>query len=242
MPSLAWIPDDAPADTFPPVSTAFDEPNGLLCAGGDLSPERLVAAYQRGIFPWFSEDEPILWWSPNPRTLFSTTSFHVSRSMQRVLKKHPYRLSVDENFPAVIQACAKPRPNGGGTWITKNMQIAYINLHQHGHAHSCEVWEGDELVGGIYGVAVGAAFCAESMFSRRSNTSKLALWTLLQQLERWGFELFDCQLWNEHLGSLGAFDVPREVFAEVLSLAVNKQTLQKTWQLDPDLVHNQSHE
>lgn len=242
MPSLAWLPDNAPADSFPPVSEAFDEPNGLLCAGGDLSPERLVAAYQRGIFPWFSEDEPILWWAPNPRTLFTADSFHVSRSMQRVLKKHPYRLSINENFPAVIQACAKPRPDSGGTWITDDMQAAYINLHQHGNAHSCEVWEDDELVGGIYGIGVGAAFCAESMFSRRSNTSKLALWTLLQQLQRWEFRLFDCQLWNDHLGSLGAFDLPREVFVEKLTQAVQQTTQQKIWQLDPDLVHNQSHE
>lgn len=242
MPSLAWIPDDAPADTFPPVDQAFDEPNGLLCAGGDLSPERLVAAYSRGIFPWFSDDEPILWWSPSPRTLLSAEQFHVSRSMRRVLQQHPYRLSIDENFAAVIQACAAPRPNSGGTWITEDMQAAYIALHEHGYAHSCEVWDGEELVGGIYGVAVGGAFCAESMFSRRSNTSKLALWTLLQQLQRWDFRLFDCQLWNQHLDSLGAFEVERDEFMPQLSQAIQLPDHEKTWEIDRDLVHNQRHE
>lgn len=240
MPSLVWIQEDAPADSFPPVANALEQPNGLLCAGGDLSPERLLQAYQQGIFPWYGEDEPLLWWSPNPRTLISTDSFHVSRSMQRFLKQHPYRLSLNEDFAGTITACAAPRAQSPETWITDEMRDAYIALHQLGHAHALEVWEQDELVGGIYGVAVGGAFCGESMFSRRTNTSKLALWTLLQHLKRQDFSVFDCQLWNDHLASLGAYEVSRADYIQQLSQAQHTKPC-KNWQLDSDLVHNLSH-
>lgn len=244
MPSLVWIPEDAPADSFPPAAQALEQPNGLLCAGGDLSLERLITAYQQGIFPWYGEDEPLLWWSPNPRTLISCESFHLSRSMRRFLKQHPYRLSIDENFSAVIQACAAPRATSPETWIVAEMHEAYCALHEAGYAHSLEVWQDNDLVGGIYGVNVGAAFCGESMFSRRTNTSKLALWSLLQQLKRWQIELFDCQLWNQHLGSLGAYEVSREDYLQQLAQAQqqpSKQPKPTSWRLDADLVHNQSH-
>jgi leucyl/phenylalanyl-tRNA--protein transferase len=240
LPSLVWIPEDAPVDSFPPAAQALEQPNGLLCAGGDLSAPRLLQAYRQGIFPWYGEDEPLLWWSPNPRTLISTESFHLSRSMQRFLKQHPYTLSIDRDFHAVIDACAAPRASSPETWITEEMREAYSALHYHGYAHSLEVWENEELVGGIYGVNVGAAFCGESMFSRRSNTSKLALWTLLQQLQRWQFSLFDCQLWNDHLASLGAFEVSREDYLNQLKTAQQIQP-SANWQLDTDLVHNQNH-
>lgn len=238
MPSLVWIPEDAPADSFPPVAQALVQPNGLLCAGGDLSVERLITAYQQGIFPWYGEDEPLLWWSPNPRTLISTDSFHVSRSMRRFLKQHPYRISIDQAFAETISACAAPRAQSAETWITDEMRDAYIALHTAGHAHSLEIWEDNELVGGIYGVAVGGAFCGESMFSRRTNTSKLALWTLLQQLNRWGFTVFDCQLWNDHLASLGAYELNRDDYIQQLKHASQTKS-PKNWQLDHDLVHNQ---
>ena len=234
MPSLVWIPEDSPADSFPPADTALEQPNGLLCAGGDLSAPRLLHAYRQGIFPWYGDDEPLLWWSPDPRTLIDTDSFHVSRSMQRFLNKHPYTLSIDRDFMAVINACAAPRATSPGTWITPEMREAYSALHYHGYAHSLEVWENDELVGGIYGVSVGAAFCGESMFSRRSNTSKLALWTLLQQLQRWGFTLFDCQLWNDHLASLGAYETSRHDYLARLNTAT-QLTPNANWQLDTDL-------
>ena len=240
MPSLVWIPEDSPADSFPPVTQALEQPNGLLCAGGDLSVARLIEAYSQGIFPWYGEDEPLLWWSPNPRTVIESQSFHLSRSMQRFLKQHPYSLSIDKDFDAVINACAAPRASSPETWILEEMREAYNALHQAGQAHSLEVWEGGELVGGIYGVAAGAAFCGESMFSRRSNTSKLALWTLLQQLKRWGFSLFDCQLWNDHLGSLGAYEVPRDQYLQALQVARQSPTT-ANWRLDADLMHNQSH-
>ncbi len=240
MPSLVWIPEDSPADSFPPAAQALEQPNGLLCAGGDLSAPRLLQAYRQGIFPWYGEDEPLLWWSPNPRTLISSESFHLSRSMQRFLKQHPYTLSIDRDFHAVTDACAAPRASSPETWITAEMREAYSALHYHGYAHSLEVWENEELVGGIYGVNVGAAFCGESMFSRRSNTSKLALWTLLQQLQRWQFSLFDCQLWNDHLASLGAYEVSRDHYLQQLQRA-QQSHVTANWQLDDDLVHNQSH-
>jgi leucyl/phenylalanyl-tRNA---protein transferase len=203
-------------DGFPDPSEALAEPNGLLAFGGDLSPERLLAAYSRGIFPWFSEDEPILWWSPDPRCVFRTDDMHVSRSLRRQLARTPWKVTVDRAFTQVMRACAAPRENQQGTWITEDMIEAYSALHALGHAHSVEVWDGDELVGGIYGLAVGRLFCGESMFSRRSGGSKVALVGLCRLLRQWDFPLLDAQVTNPHLLSLGAVEMSRGDFLKTI--------------------------
>lgn len=200
-------------DTFPPLDLALDEPNGLLCAGGDLSPQRIVQAYMRGIFPWFSKDEPILWWSPDPRMTLVPAEFKLSRSLHRTLRKSRYRVRLDNNFPAVIHACAKARRKGqAGTWITAEMQAAYIRLHELGYAHSVETWVDDALVGGLYGLAIGKMFYGESMFSHAADASKIALAHLARYLHAQGFGLIDCQMNTPHLASLGAREIPRSVF------------------------------
>lgn len=212
MMKLRWLePDEL---TFPPVSEALAEPNGLLAVGGDLSPERLLLAYQQGIFPWYEEGQPLLWWSPDPRTVVAPDGVHLSRSMRRFLRKSDFTVTFDHDFPAVIRACAEPRDYTDDTWITPAMQRAYIELHRRGHAHSVEVWQNGELVGGLYGVALGRMFFGESMFSRRSNASKTALLALACHLRRLGFELIDCQMPTDHLHSLGAMNVPRERFLQ----------------------------
>lgn len=197
---------------FPPAEQALPNPNGLLAVGGDLSVERLLIAYRQGIFPWYEEGQPLLWWSPDPRTVLAPGSIHASRSMRRFLRRSELRVSFDQAFAEVIAACAAPREYTDATWITPDMQQAYINLHQLGHAHSVEVWEGDQLVGGLYGVALGRMFFGESMFSRRSNASKTALLALGAVLRRLGCELIDCQMPTEHLSSMGAREVPRVEF------------------------------
>jgi len=197
---------------FPDPSSALSEPNGLLAFGGDLSPERLLAAYGRGIFPWFGEQEPILWWSPDPRCVFRTEALRVNRSLRRQLRGKPWRVSVDRAFEAVIRACAAPREGHAGTWILPGMIDAYTQLHRLGHAHSVEVWDGTRLLGGIYGVAVGRLFCGESMFSAESGGSKLALAALAGLLRQWGWPLIDAQVANAHTLGLGAEEIPRERF------------------------------
>lgn len=199
-------------ERFPDPRTALTEPNGLLALGGDLSPARLVAAYAQGIFPWYGEDEPILWWSPDPRCVFRTDALHINRSLRRQLRGKAWHVSVDRDFPAVIRACAAPRADHGGTWIVPAMVDAYIALHELGHAHSVEVWDGARLVGGIYGVAVGQLFCGESMFSGESGGSKLALMALADLLRQWGWPLLDSQVANPHTLSLGAWEIPRETY------------------------------
>jgi leucyl/phenylalanyl-tRNA--protein transferase len=201
---------------FPPPEQALAEPNGLLAVGGDLSPERLLAAYRHGIFPWFGEGEPILWWSPNPRCVFRTDAMHVGRSLQRQLRRSDWTITADRAFTEVMHACAAPRTDGHGTWIGAEMIAAYTRLHRLGHAHSVEVWDGDALVGGIYGVAVGGMFSGESMFSRASGGSKVALLALAAALRQWGFPLLDAQVPNPHLASLGAIELPRREFLHQL--------------------------
>ena len=203
--------------SFPPLHKAMREPNGLLAAGGDLSPERLIAAYRHGCFPWYEEGQPILWWSPDPRTVMFAQQLHISRSLAKVIRQQRYRVSFDHNFADVIQACAAPRSYASGTWITDNMQAAYIELHQRGLAHSVEVWEGDALVGGLYGLAMGQLFFGESMFSRADNASKVGFATLVAHLHKTGFKLIDCQMPTEHLLSLGATSISREEFARYLA-------------------------
>lgn len=192
---------------FPSPEAALREPNGLLALGGDLSPARLLMAYQRGIFPWFSPGDPILWWSPDPRAVLWPNAFHLSRSMKRFHKSSPYRVTINHAFDLVITACAQERTEG--TWITSDIVLAYHRLHELGHAHSIEVWDGDELVGGMYGVSQGALFCGESMFSRRENASKTALLVFCDEFARHGGKLIDCQVLNNHTASLGALEIPR---------------------------------
>ncbi|MFK2876450.1 leucyl/phenylalanyl-tRNA--protein transferase [Rhodanobacter hydrolyticus] len=206
---LPRLDSDSPA-RFPAPDTALIEPNGLLAFGGDLSSARLLAAYSQGIFPWYGEGEPILWWSPDPRCVFRTEALCTNRSLRRQLRGKSWRISVDEAFDAVIRACAAPRGEHGGTWIIPEMMAAYSTLHRLGHAHSVEVWDGTRLVGGVYGVAVGRLFCGESMFSVESGGSKLALVALAALLRQWGWPLIDAQVANAHTLSLGAEEMPRE--------------------------------
>lgn len=214
---------------FPPLSKAMREPNGLLAAGGDLSPERLIQAYRHGCFPWFEEGQPILWWSPDPRTVLLPAEVHVSRSLRKVLRQGRFRVTFDQDFAAVIAECAGPRNYTDGTWITDDMQRAYLALHEQGHAHSVEVWDGDALVGGLYGLAMGRLFFGESMFSRADNASKVGFVTLVEHLQQAGFVLIDCQMPTDHLHSLGARSIPREVFAGYLSQYLD-QPNSATWQ------------
>ncbi len=216
MISLHWLDIDSSSD-FPPVELALTEPDGLLAAGGDLSAERLLKAYQHGIFPWYSEDEPILWWSPNPRFVLYPEQLKVSRSLKKSIRNNPYRVTMDTAFDQVIEQCSRqPRRGQAGTWISDEMLEAYQRMHRLGHAHSVEVWQDDELVGGLYGMHVGPVFCGESMFSQRSNTSKIALYHLCQFLIRQGFVLIDSQVYTEHLESLGAVMIPREEYTKTL--------------------------
>ena len=206
------IPFLGSTDPFPPVEQALDEPDGLLAAGADLTPGRLIDAYSHGIFPWFNDGDPILWWSPDPRTVLAPHDFHVSHSLRKRLKQRQFTVTADTAFAAVLDECAAPRPDDGGTWLTPPMKAAYLALHEQGHAHSVEVWMEGALAGGIYGVALGQMFFGESMFSRRTDGSKIALACLATQLGRWGFPWIDCQLETEHLLSLGAVAVPRRRF------------------------------
>jgi leucyl/phenylalanyl-tRNA--protein transferase len=209
--------DSAKPEHFPDPRKALGEPNGLLAFGGDLSPRRLLAAYAQGIFPWFNEDEPLLWWSPDPRCVFHTAALRVNRSLRRRLAEVSWRVTVDHAFRDVVEACAAPRPGQAGTWIVPAMVDAYANLHTLGHAHSVEVWDGKRLVGGIYGIAVGRLFCGESMFSRQSGGSHTALVALAQLLRRWDFPLIDAQVTNPHLLQLGAAEYPRAQFLRMVA-------------------------
>ncbi|WAC44220.1 leucyl/phenylalanyl-tRNA--protein transferase [Pseudomonas sp. SL4(2022)] len=212
---LTWLQRESL--DFPPLNSALREPNGLLAAGGDLHPERLIKAYRHGCFPWFQDGQPILWWSPDPRTILLPDELHISRSLAKVLRQGRYQVSFDQAFTDVIRACAAPRTYAAETWITSPMQDAYLELHRRGIAHSVEVWRGNELVGGLYGLAMGQLFFGESMFSRADNASKVGFVTLVEHLKRWGFVLIDCQMPTEHLLSLGAQTISRAAFTGYLS-------------------------
>ncbi len=215
---LPWL---TAAHEFPPLATALSEPNGLLAVGGDLAPERLLAAYRRGIFPWYSPGEPILWWSPDPRMVLFPAEFKVSRSLGRTLRRGGYEVRLDTAFARVIAACAQtPRRGQHGTWIVPEMQAAYRRLHELGLAHSVETWVDGELVGGLYGIALGRMFYGESMFSWRSDASKIAVAHLAAYLERLGFGMVDCQMHTTHLASLGAREIPRDDFIARLDALV----------------------
>lgn len=212
------------ARQFPPPSQALDEPNGLLAFGGDLSVERLILAYRNGIFPWFSEDEPILWWSPNPRGIMEIDEFHCSRSLTKTLKRNSFTVTLNHDFEQVIQACANVPRGQSGTWITESMCQAYISLHRSGHAHSIEIWqENDELVGGLYGVLVGRVFCGESMFHTTSNASKVAYYFLVELAKQSDLAFIDCQMLNPHLASLGCKEISRHDFLVRLRNSVEGQ-------------------
>jgi leucyl/phenylalanyl-tRNA--protein transferase len=212
MSKPVWLSaDDTPA-AFPSASDALDEPNGLLAVGGSLDPDWLLAAYPRGIFPWYEEGQPILWWSPNPRAILRPSGLHISRRLRRTRRKSTLTFTADCAFDAVVQSCAAPRRHSSGTWITPQMAAAYRNLHALGWAHSFEAWRGDNLVGGIYGVAIGAVFFGESMFSAETDASKLTLVSAVEFLQARGVRLIDCQVWSSHLRSLGANVLPRPDF------------------------------
>ncbi len=212
---------------FPPVEHAVE--SGLLAVGGDLSPERLLAAYREGIFPWYSEGEPLLWWSPDPRFVLFPDELRISRSMRQFLKKESLRITFDLAFPEVIAACRKPRPGQDGTWITKEMEEAYITLHHLGYAHSVEVRQEGTLTGGLYGVSLGRVFFGESMFSTRANASKAALITLVSRLKELHFDLIDCQVETPHLGSLGARFIPPREFNALLKESLRHETFRGNW-------------
>ncbi|WP_346765543.1 leucyl/phenylalanyl-tRNA--protein transferase [Thioalkalivibrio sp. XN8] len=219
--ALHWLGPAGSPIMFPPPAAALAEPNGLLAAGGDLAPERVLAAYRHGIFPWYEEGQPILWWSPDPRTVILPAELHVSRRFRRELRRRPFEASFDTDFAAVVRGCARLDEPLAGTWITPDMMAAYQRLHELGHAHSLEIWQAGRLVGGLYGVALGRAFFAESMYSRVSNASKAALAHLAGVLGANGFRLIDCQLPSAHLARLGARELPRRQFLALLREAVD---------------------
>jgi leucyl/phenylalanyl-tRNA---protein transferase len=213
---LTWLSPDDPPERFPPLERALRDPPGLLAAGGDLTPERLMAAYARGIFPWYAAGQPVLWWSPDPREVLLPRQFHCSRSLARSLGTRGFMLYADRDFPAVVAACAAPRAASPGTWITAEMQRAYCHLHERGHAHSYEIWRAGRLVGGLYGVRLGRVFFGESMFSRESDASKAALAALAEHSAAQNIELIDCQLASAHLRSLGSRPMRRREFLSYL--------------------------
>ena len=218
-PPLRWIDPGDPPEAFPDPSRALSDPDGLLAVGGDLSPARLLYAYRHGIFPWYHGEQPILWWSPDPRAVLFPRDVHISRSLRRRMNAGGYRLSFDTAFDEVMSACGGPRANQpeGGTWITPAMQAAYAGLHRLGHAHSVEIWMDGELAGGLYGIALGHVFFGESMFSRRTDASKLTLVHLARQLDAWGYRLIDCQVHSDHIQSMGSVLIPRAAFLRLLA-------------------------
>lgn len=224
---IPWL--DTPVE-FPPVEEALQEPNGLLAAGGDLSPHTLLAAYQHGIFPWYQSPDPILWWAPNPRCVVFPERLHVSRSMARLLRKNPWQIRCNTAFSTVMRACAMPRDYTDDTWINENLIAAYTALHHAGYAHSVEVWQHDKLVGGLYGVALGRVFFGESMFSLLSNTSKYAFIHLVRTLQQAEFALIDCQVASNHLHSLGAENISGEQFQQILQQNIPQTPLFSPWE------------
>ena len=216
-------------DPFPPVDKAFELPNGLLCAGADLSPERLIDAYRQGIFPWFSEGDPILWWSPDPRMVLVPEELKVSRSLRKSVRRGIYDVRTDTAFRSVIEECAGPRDGRAGTWIVPEMIEAYTRLHELGFAHSVESWQDGELVGGLYGIALAPVFFGESMFARATDASKVALVHLVEALQARGYRLIDCQQATTHLASLGAREIPRQAFAKFLEDSIQYPPIGERW-------------
>jgi leucyl/phenylalanyl-tRNA--protein transferase len=221
---IPWLRPDDPPQAFPPVTAALDDPNGLLCAGGDLSPARLLEAYRRGIFPWYASGQPILWWSPDPRAVLLPADFRVSRSLGKAVRNRGFVTRVDTAFDEVVTQCGAASLRPEGTWITPAMQASYRTLHDLGYAHSVETWHGDRLVGGLYGVALGRVFFGESMFSHERDASKVALKRLVDEVGARDYELIDCQVESAHLASLGARALGRADFVRRLSEAISELT------------------
>lgn len=228
MPLTLLDPGD-PGQAFPPLTKALCEPNGLLAVGGCLSPQRIVTAYRNGVFPWFNPGEPILWWSPDPRSVLFPDKLHVSRRLAKTLRKSLFSICYDSAFTTVMDACAAPRTQESGTWITLEMKHAYHSLHRLGIAHSVEAWRDGELVGGLYGLAIGQVFFGESMFHRQTDASKVAFVHLLGDLQRWGYQLIDCQVSSQHLTSLGAEEINRSEFARQLAILCNQPPSPDAW-------------
>ena len=228
-PQLTFIRREDPPQSFPPIANALTEPDGLLAVGGDLSEERLLYAYRQGIFPWFGEGEPILWWSPDPRCILRPERYHLSRSSGRALRRSNFTVSFNAAFDRVVDTCAEPRPDQPGTWITRQMKSAYSALHRSGWAHSVEVWDDGALAGGIYGISIGQVFFGESMFSRRSNGSKAALLALCKTLQQRGYGLLDCQVGNPHLFRMGGLQIGREAFEEWLEHLAQQPGVTGSW-------------
>lgn len=217
MPSIIWLAPEDPPDCFPPVERALAEPDGLLAAGGDLSMQRLLAAYRRGIFPWYSQGQPILWWSPDPRAVLEPGDFKRSRSLDKSIRNRGFEVRFDSAFAEVLNGCGSTALRPQGTWISPEMIAAYSRLHEAGYAHSAETWRDGRLVGGLYGVAFGRMFCGESMFSLERDASKVALSRLCEELQARGYDLVDCQMTTPHLLSLGARTIPRREYVERLA-------------------------
>ena len=238
---LHWLDPRDPRQPFPPANGAMRDPNGLLAIGGDLSCTRLLRAYAQGIFPWYNPDEPILWWCPDPRAVLAPAQFHTSRSLARRLRKPDVAVTLNRAFGAVLEACAEPRARGRGTWLGQEMKLAYLDLHERGHAQSVEVWRGGELVGGIYGVSMGRVFFGESMFSRVDDASKIAMHFLCRQLAAWNYELLDCQIASSHLARLGATEIPREQFIQRLRTAIGSGGREGRWRFDIEVPASPEH-
>jgi leucyl/phenylalanyl-tRNA--protein transferase len=218
-----------PNQDFPPIETALSNPDGLLAVGGCLSSQRLINAYQQGIFPWYSSGEPILWWSPDPRLVLFPENLNVSRSLKKTMRKGHFTVTYDQAFAQVMQYCASPREKETGTWISEDIFQAYVRLHQQGIAHSCEVWMEGELVGGLYGIAIGQVFFGESMFHKKTDASKIAFCSLTHQLSEWGYKLIDCQVHTDHLCSLGAEEIDRQAFSDLLNQYCLVQPNDSAW-------------
>ncbi len=231
-PTLYWLDARDDNQPFPDVSLALQEPNGLLAVGGNLAPQRLMHAYKSGVFPWYNDGQPILWWSPNPRAVLFPHQLHISRSLRKSLRSGVFTVSFDRAFAAVISACQAARPGASGTWITSEIKEAYCAMHHLGHAHSVECWQEGELVGGLYGLAFGQVFFGESMFSRVTNASKIAFAHAVIQLQTWGFKLIDCQVQSKHLQSLGAEDIDRGDFIELLRSYCDRPDHPLPWVFD----------
>ena len=223
---IPWLESD---DPFPPLAQALREPNGLLAAGGTLDAERLLSAYRSGIFPWYGEDQPVLWWSPDPRMVLFPEEFRLPRSLAKRMRRGDHEIRIDTAFEAVMRACAAPRGDGAGTWITGEMISAYCTLHRMGHAHSVETWIGGELAGGLYGIALGRMFYGESMFTRVADASKIALASLVRRLQSRQFGMIDCQMNTAHLARFGAREIPRDDFSRRLAELVNCPAPADVW-------------
>jgi len=229
---IPWLERD---DPFPPTSKALKQPNGLLAAGADLTPERLIEAYSLGIFPWFNADEPVLWWSPDPRMVLFPAELKVARSLKKALRNRPYEVRLDTAFSQVMQGCAQPREGQSGTWISPMMTDAYTRLHEMGVAHSAETWIDGRLAGGLYGVALGRMFYGESMFADVTDASKIAFVHMVWQLKRWGFGMIDCQMKTAHLETFGAREIRRSDFMRHVSKLIQYSPAPTHWRFDPDI-------